>query len=61
MNLKEQTIHTLHGSNKAHHGKYKTTSTKQAKEILDIAYPKWITCRIKENIELQMEDICFEW
>ena len=38
---------------------YKTTFTKQAKEILDISDPKSIARTIKENIELQIE-ICFK-
>ena len=38
---------------------YKTTFTKQAKEILDIPNPKSVAHTIKENIELQIK-ICFE-
>ena len=34
--------------------------TKQAKEILDIPNRKSFACTIKENVELQMEEICFE-
>ena len=60
MKLKEQTIHILHDSNKEYREKYKTTFTKQAKEIPDIPNPKSIPYTIKENIELQMEEICFE-
>ena len=58
--LTEQTIHILHDSNKEYREKYKTTFTKQAKEILDIPNPKSIACTIKVNNELQMEETCFE-
>ena len=53
--LKEQAIHILHGSNKEYCEKYKTTLTKQAKEIFDIPNAKLIACTITENIEFQME------
>ena len=52
VNLKEQTIHILHGSNKEYREKYKTTFTKQVTEIFDILNAKSIACTIKENIEL---------
>ena len=60
MKLKKQTIYILHDSNKEYRQKYKVTFKKQAKETLDIPNPKSIACTIKENIELQMEEICFE-
>ena len=56
----EQTIYILHGPNKEYREKYKRTFTKQAKEILNNPNPNSIACTIKENIELQMEEICFE-
>ena len=58
--LKEQTKDILNDLNKEYCEKYKTTFTKQAKEILGIAIPKSIAHTIKENIELQMEETCFE-
>ena len=58
--LNEQTIHILQGSNKEYRKKYKTTFTKLAKQIFDIRNPNLITCTIKENMELQMQEICFQ-
>ena len=58
--FRKQTIHILHDSNNQYREKYKTTFTKQPKEILDIPNPKSIACTIEENTELQMEEICFE-
>ena len=55
--LKEQTIHILHDSKKEYCKEYKTNFAKQAKEILDIPNPKSVACTIKEDIELEMEDI----
>ena len=58
--FKEQTIHILHDSNKEYSEKCKATFTKQVKEILDIPNPQSTACSIKENIELQIEEICLE-
>ena len=55
LKLKKQTIHILHDLNKEYPEKYKTTLTKQPKEILHIPNLKSIAYTIKENIELQME------
>ena len=57
---KEQTKDILNDLNKEYREKYKTTFTKQAKEILGIPNPKSIANTIKENIELQMDETCFE-
>ena len=58
--LKKQTVHILHDSNKEYCKICKTTFSKQGKEILGIPNPELIACTIKENIELQTEDTCFE-
>ena len=58
--LKEQTNEILNDLNKDYRKKYKTTFTKQAKEILGIPNPKPIAHTIKENIELQMEETFYE-
>ena len=50
----------MHDSKKKKSIYQKTTFTKQAKEMLDISNRKSIACAIKENVELQMEEICFE-
>lgn len=49
--LKEQTKDILNDLNKEYCKKYKTTFTKQAKEILGIPIPKLIVHTIKENTE----------
>ena len=58
--LKEQTNNILNDLNKDYPKKWKATFTKQAKEIFSIPNPKLIAHTIKENIELQMDEPCFE-
>ena len=57
--LKEQTNDILNDLNKDYREKYKTTFTKQAKEIRGIPNPKLIAHTIKENIKFKMEETCF--
>ena len=57
--LKEQTNDILNDLNKDYREKYKTTFTKQAKEIRGIPNPKSIAHTIKENIKFKMEETCF--
>ena len=57
--LKKQTIHISHDSSNEYRKKFRTTFTKQAKEILDISNPNSVALAIKEKIKLLIE-ICFE-